>query len=432
VNKEDFDDESKFVTVGPVFILDPHILRNEKGEVELEVDEQYLADVAANNNRRIARTGDAAALVLGHTSDDPDASEELGPRVVGFCTDFKLLPFYDSGKQALSCLYRVYKQEYDDGILDRFPRRSVELYYQKREIDPVSLLAASCPERDLGILLKYSRDTNSISYSYLSSEVLMPVKQDVKLKYEATEDKPEMKDAEKGETSPVKKLEAEVAQLRQMLEMLLSVIEGGSEDQANMPSDQAAAPANDQAPMMNQELPPPHDDLLGPAKDERKLHEGNPVKFSAEESNTYIPSENCKKMSRTNDKNDEVVKLSRYEAENAKLQKELNDLKLKYARTEAEKTLAKLTAEGYVIDDVNEEVDILSRLSDTAKEKYIERIKKNYKRAPITSDEGPVKYARQEIGNVELTYEEALQCADAVSRKKFATIEDAAKGIYGK
>lgn len=438
MNKIDFDDESKFVTVGPVFILDSHVLRNEKGEVELSVDEQFLNDIANNNNRRIERTGDAPVLSIGHTSDDDNAPEESQPRVVGFASDFQLLPFFDTGKKGLACMFRVYKKDYDEGILDRYPRRSIELWINKRECDPISLLGPTCPERDLGPLIRYSRDNNSISYSFPNNiGVSMPVNQNVKLKYEAVEDKPEMKDAKEGETSSMKKLEAEVAQLRQMLEMLLQVIEGGdSDDQANMPSQDQMPPTDDKAPMMDQELPPQHDDLLGPvdqpAKDERKLHEGNPVKFSVEQSNTYIPSENTKKMSRTNDKSDDVVKLSRYETENAKLHKELNDLKLKYARTEAEKTLNKLLSEGYVIDDMNEEADILSRLSDTAKEKYIERIKKNYKRAPITNDEGPVKYARQQVGQVELTYDQALECADSVSRGLYKTLDDAAAKMFGK
>ncbi len=144
---------AEYVTRDSVFVLDPHQLRDKHGKVIVDVTEDMLNKIAQNQNARIKKTGDATPLVIGHTKDDGHEHEQ--PELVGYATDWRLEKFFKTGKRALACTFHVFSKAVDK--VRKYPRRSVELWLDSLTIDPISLLGATTPERDLG-LLKLSKD----------------------------------------------------------------------------------------------------------------------------------------------------------------------------------------------------------------------------------------------------------------------------------
>lgn len=374
-----------YFTEPGVPILDEHVLTDSRGQNEMLVDAAFLAEIAANNNARVEQTGDPTPLIVGHTEDHAGKSEKP---VVGYATNFRVQPFFDSGRQAIYADFHVPKERQQ--ILRDYPRRSVELWPKKREIDPISLLGGTTPERDLGIL-RFERgrtDDDSIS---------IPFQREC---YAMADDKKtdDVKDAEKSETAGNREISSKLDKLLQLLEPLAELMAdamGGDQGDAKPPMDDAKAkgdatkkPADAEPPMDDE------DDLLGPAdadesmppkdKESAEYHD-TPVKFGE----SYLPR--VTKMSRQPIP-DEVVKLQR-RAE--KLEKENAEIKLQYARLDAEKTVADLEKnEGIVFATRNEDVEMIARLSGEAKKHFIEStIKKNYAR-DLTRVKDVTQYAR--------------------------------------
>lgn len=146
-----FDDANKWVTVKNVPVLDEHSMTNEQGQEIAYVDRQALEEIAANNNRRVMETGDPAPLILGHTSDDPKAEEKP---VVGYAVNYRVAPF-KNGRHAIYVDYKIRRDRAN--VVDEYPRRSVELWYNKKELDPIALLGGTTPERDLGVVIRHAR-----------------------------------------------------------------------------------------------------------------------------------------------------------------------------------------------------------------------------------------------------------------------------------
>lgn len=60
---------SQYIIREDVPLLDEHKLLDKDGKVVEVIDEKFLQEVADNNNRRIAETGDLTPIVIGHTED---------------------------------------------------------------------------------------------------------------------------------------------------------------------------------------------------------------------------------------------------------------------------------------------------------------------------------------------------------------------------
>lgn len=145
-----FDDQNRWATIPGVPVLDEHELTDSRGQASGVVDARFLQEVANNNNRRFAQTGDATPLTRGHTSDDPSAPD---PPVLGYAVNFRVAP-WRNGRNALYADFKVdrrYEKDIDNS------RRSVELWFAKREVDPIAVLKATTPERDLGVILRNAR-----------------------------------------------------------------------------------------------------------------------------------------------------------------------------------------------------------------------------------------------------------------------------------
>lgn len=147
----DFNDPRRWVIQAGIPVLDEHELVGQDGSAEGFVDSQILQQIAANNNRRVRETGDPAPLIIGHTSDHPNAPERP---VVGYAINYRVLPFRN-GRKAIYVDFAV-RRKYAH-VLDDYPRRSVELWLSKKELDPIALLGGTTPERDLGVTIRRSR-----------------------------------------------------------------------------------------------------------------------------------------------------------------------------------------------------------------------------------------------------------------------------------
>lgn len=155
--KYNFDDPAKWVTQSAVPLLDEHVMTSETGKPVATVDRQALEQIAANNNRRVMETGDPATLILGHTSDDPRAPEKPS---YGFVTNYRVLP-YKRDPQTGRTIYAIHGdfkvRPKNAHILEQYPRRSVELWWHKKELDPIALLGGTSPERDLSVVIRNAR-----------------------------------------------------------------------------------------------------------------------------------------------------------------------------------------------------------------------------------------------------------------------------------
>ena len=155
--KYDFDNPSKWVTETDVPVLDEHAMTDQEGQELSYVDRAVLQEIADNNNRRVLETGDPAPLIVGHTSDAPNAAEKP---VVGYAVNYKVKPYRrdpETGQvvYAIHADYKVRPKHKD--VINDFPRRSVELWVSKKELDPIALLGGTTPERDLGVVIRNNR-----------------------------------------------------------------------------------------------------------------------------------------------------------------------------------------------------------------------------------------------------------------------------------
>jgi hypothetical protein len=154
--KYDFDNPQKWVTIPDVPLLDEHEMTNEEGEPVAYVGKEVLEEIAQNNNRKVYETGDPATLILGHTSDDPRAPEKPAQ---GFVVNYRVKPFKRRADgQIIYAIRGDYKLRPNKAhLVEEYPRRSVELWWNKKDIDPIAMLGGSSPERDLGVVLRQSR-----------------------------------------------------------------------------------------------------------------------------------------------------------------------------------------------------------------------------------------------------------------------------------
>lgn len=173
-NKYDFDNPEKWHTVPSVPLLDEHEMTDDNGNVIAQVDKAYLEEVARNNQRKIYETGDPATIILGHTSDHPNAPEKPAQ---GFIVNPIVKPFKrNQDGQIIYAIHGDYKIRHNKKhLIEQYPRRSVELWHSKKDIDPVALLGGSSPERELGVLIRNAR------INHVSMDVINPSKSAIRV-----------------------------------------------------------------------------------------------------------------------------------------------------------------------------------------------------------------------------------------------------------
>jgi len=188
-----------------------------KAAVSVDMTEPFLRKTADTMNAKFDQSGDLCPIVVGHTK--PGLPEVDQPPKVGVLhrysvEDFNGVPalFADHWikKRVTLALNGVPQQLTAKELVERFPRRSGEIYPGTYEVDPHSLLGATTPHRNLG-LLRLSSDGKS-AFGYESpGAIKMPEPTDM------------------SKTGDFAKLEAKVDQLAAMLgqvtELLTSALQ---------------------------------------------------------------------------------------------------------------------------------------------------------------------------------------------------------------
>lgn len=135
----------------PFFVLKEARIADERTGGIVTLDKNRLQKVADIQNERIATTGDATPIIIGHTRRG--LAEKDQPAVTGLATRFEVVKF---GK-VWGLRATPWAKPQDKENFKRYPRRSCEFWTDPDLIDPISLLGANTPRLDLG-LHQLSRD----------------------------------------------------------------------------------------------------------------------------------------------------------------------------------------------------------------------------------------------------------------------------------
>lgn len=357
----------EYVVRKGVFVLDPHTLRDKSGKTLVNVDEQMLAKIAQNQNKRIAETGDATPLVIGHTRDGERENE--APELVGYATDWKLQKFYKTGKRALACTFHIFQKAADK--VRKFPRRSVELWLDSLTIDPISLLGATTPERDLGLLRLSKQSSGSKLVATHDDNGELAVDENTQQIVDAVLEAIKSTDVWQYMTQKMQEEGSEAES------------SAGAGDES--PLGGAGSPGGEYDPQGEQGLL----DALGgadaggaPGGDDQALQMAAGAPSGG---NTFAPGMGGMDAEKPNRYS--KISFQKLARENEDMKSTLNTLLMRYQRAEREKELIKLEAEGYMLDR-EEELNLCSNLDNSQFQQHVQRVRLRYQRAPIGS--GPI------------------------------------------
>jgi hypothetical protein len=137
-----------YVPLPEFAVLDECEFYDSKTRQKVNLDRDRLEKMAKAQNDRIEGRNDATPIIVGHTKDD--AKEEDQPEIVGYATRFHVGNLPD-GKAAIFA--RPWAKPDEVETFRLHPRRSVELWLDPDAIDPIAILGATTPRRDLGLHL---------------------------------------------------------------------------------------------------------------------------------------------------------------------------------------------------------------------------------------------------------------------------------------
>lgn len=358
----------------PVAILDEHTMPHPKKPGTLiNITETTLQKIADNNNRRIKSTGDECPVVIGHTQDG--LPEKYQPEVIGFARDFKVRPLFKTGRKALYARWRVYTDRLEK--LLEYPRRSVELWLGKWEVDPISLLGATTPDRDLGLIRLSRANEDSVTSVFGENDM-----------------------------DPQQLTQMILAQLMQspqfqFLNALMEQVQSGDqqtgppEEQEGPMGEEETPPGEEGEPPMEEE--PPMDEE--PPPEEEPEEEEEPVRRAAGYSSgtdTFTPS-GPQRMSRQAARQPAKAPaqdlanhpLIRRLVEAVQESQEQNQfLVAKLARSERAQDLIRLQAEENIDLDLEEELSIVAPdggdpMAKEQYDAYLNKVRRRYQRAPV-------------------------------------------------
>lgn len=387
-------DPNAYTVVPRVAVLDETTLPvpkkgGEDGEYEyFTIDSAFLEKVAFNGNRREAETGDMCPLVIGrHTKKG--AAETAQPEIVGYARNWTTGRLGNTTRSAAFADFWIKNEEVER--VKKFPRRSAEIWRGRAEIDPIALLGATTPERDLGLLpiaLSRHPDQEISATFYCDRGFDMPT--DVKTGPEAGDDTkqaatPSLSDL----VQTINKLAASLGDMNAKLDKLVSGGVGGDGQEqpgagpdAGAPADGAAGEpgsemSDEEIEQLIQELeggqggagaPPaaagaPGGEPAAPRKEDTPVQT---MGYPGGQSTVGMPKEQPVKQSR--------------DPEVDQLRAELEAIKLERARDEVTAKLNAMVADGVYIEDVAAEVRDVLALPADMRPVQLSRIEKNYKR----------------------------------------------------
>jgi hypothetical protein len=323
----------------------------DKYEVILAVDKDRLQKIADTMNRRIASTNDFAAITIGHTQ--AGVPEIRQPPVVGHAKNFSIKPIRETHNQtvyALVCDFYILK-EYEDVLL-RYPRKSVEYNIEENLVDPIALLGASTPARQVGWIAFGNNNVPTVMrYSAMSSDATSSVNyQDL------VEELSKIKNELQEYKDKCLRLEEEYKRHAEVLKKYEEEVEAYMKKYSSDTSTDSGDGSEAQGTTMNAAMPGP--------------------------TNVMVPT---------------------YE-EYQKLQNELNTIKQQYTMLQRKMILEELKSKHGIELSVEEELEFTKDMSDEKFQKYVDHaIKRHYSKRPIAPENTPfVQYATSNSVNQEV------------------------------
>lgn len=306
-------DPSEYVVAPHTAALDEFRMTNDSGDFVANITPEYLNRLVAHMNDRETATGDLSPIVIGHTMNGLPETEQ--PPLVGFARNWHIGTLGNTGRKCAFFDAWIKKDKVE--LVKQYPRRSCEVWASRHEVDPISLLGATTPARDLG-LMKLSREGSMTFYSPGDMNVA---------------DEPK-KPSDPKETGEAKGLEGILQQILAGQNQLLELLKSGQGAGAK-PADAAAPGAGAEAApgaaggsgdMSEQEFNALMQELMageGGDAGASRNGEGPPVK-------TEAPKQEPAKMSRDNQPSAEAVRIADLEAQVARM--EVKDKLVKLAR----------------------------------------------------------------------------------------------------
>lgn len=457
---------SRWLRKKAVPILDEHTLKDDDGEELMEVDATKLQEIADKNNRRIAETGDLTPVIIGHTLDDKAEKEQ--PEIVGYAHNFRVAPFKHTGRKALVADMKFMADK--KAIVNAHPRRSVELWLTDWKIDPIALLGATTPERDLGLLQLSREGTRKIRRILYEKSPMFLNTGPSDVNGGQTEN-PETQAIVMQVVEALQQTDVWQWLQQQMQEQSAAAAvppEAALGPDAGLPPEPGLEEGLYDEPGLEDEDEYPEDeedeDYDDEDEDEDEEDEDR-VDYSAVSmpsgTNTFTPSAISphRKMSRTpapqrvqpgRDRqpaqpsrqpakrryqaprqpqiDPEVAErirlamdarrgqMARYAAHLQHLDRENQELRLKFQRTERERDLIQLESEGFLLDRV-EELDYVADLPDDVYKRHLNTIRKRYQRAPIGALHFSASDLRSKAPTAGRDKDRAIQVAEYAAKK---------------
>jgi hypothetical protein len=399
--KIEFDQGDEFTTLEGIPIFDEHEGTEEGLEIDFTPD--VLKKIVDASNARIEDTGDAVPVTDRHTSDDPNDPD---PEILGFARNFRL---GDIGKtnprKAIYADLDIFKNKMEK--VKQLPRRSIELWLEdfaadpvvlkKNPIDSISLLGAQRPARDLGLLFqknsthkhKYRREVKQYDATREDMDQAAVIKQCI----EALMNTPElayvrekMNNPEPQETEQTEQKFEHVG-FDELVKKLVS--KGYSEEDAK----KIAAHIGDEK--------------YGVEGMEEKSAKARESKKCYEEDESDV--EEARKAEDVDDDAREEEDEDEDKLEPAKLRMQRDQMRRRYAKLEAnykalfakvealerDKRIANrradllaLEGEGFAFD-MAEELEYVQDMDQKMYSRHVNKIKKNYAKAPLNSNIKP-------------------------------------------
>lgn len=207
-------DASKFTVAPHVGGVDTFRMKNADGTFVADLNDEFIDKLVEHMNERERLTGDLSPIVIGHTEDGQPEVE--APPVVGFARNWHSGVLGNTGRKCAFFDAWIFNEEVER--VKRYPRRSCEVWVSRYEVDPISLLGATTPARDLG-LMKLSREGSYTTES--PGEMTMPDDKKPDQKPDEKGGKPAADPKETGKAVHGEaKLDAILSGLQQLLEMM--------------------------------------------------------------------------------------------------------------------------------------------------------------------------------------------------------------------
>jgi hypothetical protein len=381
-----------------------------------EYDSDKLDTIVRINNERVKDSGDMCPIVVGHTSENDKEIDK--PPIVGWAYNFAVSKMGElNPRKVVTATFKVLAN-----YVRRFPRKSVELW-QDGVIDPISLLGATRPAKDIGITIFSKQENEGVVRKYSSNAFLIA---------------PEVEDMDKETLIELIAETVENTEVGQYVKGLMNKPEVDEDENAEEAAEEAAEVASEEATEEGKENPTesPVEAPVKEAADEQpeETTDGGAVEKPAEapadkpeddEEDKEVPKKHAavekysqesldtgyrKEKSEHPELDDDAIKkivddhlgddpnyycegklkeryafelaLGKAKEEVRKYQREAEELRGQMVKATRESELTKLANE--FTFDLNEEVDYVSSMSPEQYSKHLQIIRTRYSKAPTS------------------------------------------------